>query len=529
MLQKDLLEKLSSYVMESIASQEDLMSQEFISFTRGCYEETKVVDKEASGLFTEWLVFDKKQKMFGNKSGLEYFLATCGNIEEKDMKKYKDLLLYEVGLFEVIGLTKGVSLLLKSLATSKEYEVFDKSASEGLKKGAIIWVRIAQVESVYYMVGSTIFSADVSLGRGLRNMLTQEKRNSFDAMSAFRMFLSKEDLSDDEDVYEETGIFPSYYQGVPSPYDELGVTQVQKSKEYQEKEYIRLKEDFGEVLKEANMDSIIPLSVFETWVTDKRRYKAGFAVRAVFFLAPNETEDNIDLRKNLLSKAGAFSNSITMLHLQNKKKLKNNKDTKNRFEMDTYSHEPYIVHIKKGLEYTKEKEFEKAYKEYEACIRLLLKDKILYFDCFRVFCNAGGVKTVSDEWSLFGEELMHASLRINDQYSFATQSLEKYGLNIERNFDDKKLSKKEKEGKEWYLALKKSGEQEYNHSVFKKYEDFLKSSGVSLSYKPYIKPMVFSTNKQDSHTSIGRKDPCPCGSGKKMKRCSCGEYKDMRS
>jgi len=27
----------------------------------------------------------------------------------------------------------------------------------------------------------------------------------------------------------------------------------------------------------------------------------------------------------------------------------------------------------------------------------------------------------------------------------------------------------------------------------------------------------------------GRNDPCPCGSGKKFKKCTCEQYKDLRS
>lgn len=528
MLQKGLLEKLSSYVMESIAAKEDIMHKEFIYFTDGCYEKTKVVDEEVSGLFTEWFVFDKKQKVFGNKSGLEYFLATCGNIEEKDRKIYEDILSYEVGLFEVISLTKGKSVCVESLATGKQYEVLDRSASEGLAQGSIIWTRIASATGVYYMIGSTIFSADVSLGSGLRHMITQEDKNSFDALSAFRMFIRKESLSTEE-MYEKTGVFQAFNQGIPSPYDELGITDIRNGKEYLEKEYIRTKESFGEVLKQAKMDTIIKLPVFETWVTDRRRYKAGFAVRAVFFLAPNELECDTKLREDLLSRATEFSNSIARLCLSNKKKIvKKDTHSRGRFEMDTYSHEPYLVHIEKGLRYTKEQEFDLAYKEHEACIRLLLKDKVLYFDCFRVFCNAGGVKIAVDGRSLFGEELMHASLRINDQYSFATESLEKYGLGIEGGFDGKKLSKKEKLAKDMYLVMKNSAERQYSRSVFKKYEDFLKSSGVSLSYKPYIKPTIFTTDKYGKGKIVGRKDPCQCGSGEKMKRCKCEEYKDIR-
>ncbi|MDI9355278.1 MAG: SEC-C metal-binding domain-containing protein [Cyanobium sp. MAG06] len=36
------------------------------------------------------------------------------------------------------------------------------------------------------------------------------------------------------------------------------------------------------------------------------------------------------------------------------------------------------------------------------------------------------------------------------------------------------------------------------------------------------------SNKKSEVGEVGRNDPCPCGSGKKLKKCDCKEYAFMR-
>ena len=43
--------------------------------------------------------------------------------------------------------------------------------------------------------------------------------------------------------------------------------------------------------------------------------------------------------------------------------------------------------------------------------------------------------------------------------------------------------------------------------------------GVALRPTAYRRP----------DPKVGRNDPCPCGSGKKYKKCTCEQYKDLRS
>ncbi len=38
-----------------------------------------------------------------------------------------------------------------------------------------------------------------------------------------------------------------------------------------------------------------------------------------------------------------------------------------------------------------------------------------------------------------------------------------------------------------------------------------------------------NTASSDGKVKAGRNDPCPCGSGKKVKKCDCEEYKYLRN
>lgn len=43
---------------------------------------------------------------------------------------------------------------------------------------------------------------------------------------------------------------------------------------------------------------------------------------------------------------------------------------------------------------------------------------------------------------------------------------------------------------------------------------------IEAEDKPYVRPMMYHpTPKQRATGRVGRNDPCPCGSGKKFKRC----------
>ena len=47
----------------------------------------------------------------------------------------------------------------------------------------------------------------------------------------------------------------------------------------------------------------------------------------------------------------------------------------------------------------------------------------------------------------------------------------------------------------------------------------------STNPKPVSKPKTYVKDKDDPYANVGRNDPCPCGSGKKFKKCH-GMYVD---
>ena len=53
-------------------------------------------------------------------------------------------------------------------------------------------------------------------------------------------------------------------------------------------------------------------------------------------------------------------------------------------------------------------------------------------------------------------------------------------------------------------------------------EEIKKDTKLAKALKPMVVP---PTGKQLKRNKIGRNDPCPCGSGKKFKKCCLGSIK----
>ena len=72
-------------------------------------------------------------------------------------------------------------------------------------------------------------------------------------------------------------------------------------------------------------------------------------------------------------------------------------------------------------------------------------------------------------------------------------------------------------------------------SFIENIEAFFASQQVAVSQQaPEFVPVIpevsanATTTKIHDSPKIGRNDPCPCGSGKKVKKCDCKEYAHLR-
>lgn len=493
MLRKNFLRKVSDYVSKTITEIDNgnFAREEFLYFLNDKEKNISPgTDLTILGLFSEWLVFDRKQKAFGGLTGLQYFLQK-EKLSEIDSKEYDELSSFDVGLFEVEDVKLGVGMVLHSLQTDSTVFVNDINSSLTLMKGETLWARISKISSLYYIVSSMVFVVPIKALPSFKDKMLEEKKNSFDA-KIIASLSSAGDISESE----------------------------MKNK-FSAFSYEKAKTDFFKVLKDVSMDTIFSAEIFESWVVNEKKYGKGFATKAIVGLVPsNISENNFE---KLSNSAMIFSNAIPRKSLKGKspndvffdKDKNKEKNEQKIFDIDYVSKEKYLKMLESAHESMSKADFKGSYKIFTDTVRALLKDKMPLFDCFRIYCNAGIVCFHSGKPAL-GEELILAAIRINPKYKFAHSIKDEFTIS---DFDISKVPKKNRSiVKDMKDLIKCEGERAYKRTLFFKYETFLKKMDISLEYDAISKSTVYSDSGL-GEVKIGRNEPCYCGSGKKYKKC----------
>lgn len=452
------------------------------------------------GLFSEWLVFDHKQKIFDGSTGLEYFVKHNPlGVSAEDLRAYTGMLDFEVGLFEVKSVEQGRGVTLESIASGSSYFVHDINASLSLKPSETIWTRIAPVLGTYYMVGSVFFSVPIKIMGGLRGVMSEWSKNSFDAREVASWRSSDQDSSRHlsgamRDIVHST----------------QGLT------------YEQVEKKFIEALEKCGMEKFFSVDIYKKWVTNEKKYPRGFTMRAITALLPPDAS-NKDTDA-LIDASMHFENNIPRKFLKgntpNEAIFDTKDDNERMVEMDMFSKEKYAKGLGRAGILMGDGKFKESYKAFGELAKDLLLDKVPWFDSFRIYANAAVCCFHQGDIGL-GEELLNASLRINPLYDFAVRSRERYVVPCDEDIIaiSKKSEKKLAVGLRG--VVKEDGVRRYRMSAFRRYEDFLKNIGVSLEYKTTTIPNAFMVGK-DGAKKIGRNDVCYCGSGKKFKKC-CGK------
>lgn len=504
MLRQGFLGHLSNWVATQTDKNETAFKK--ASDTFGLYKFLKnTADQERIiGLFSEWLVFDHRQSIFGNMTGLEYFTANNPlNLPGAEISAYQDLLKFEVGLFEVHEIETGRGVTLLSVANGNEYFVHDVNASLSLKPDDTVWGRIAPVGGLYHAVGSNFFSMSIKIMAGMQGVISEWKKNSFDAREVTSWLDKSGSESQKADVY------------------------VKKAADGIRQGYADSERVFVDALKRCRMENFFTLETYKEWLINEKYYKMNFAARALVCLIPDDVNENDAL--DLIQAGYLFANNVPRKALKGKTPneafLEKAGSNQQKWEIDIWSKEKYIKDLELASEYLGKGDFKQSYKCFEQVIRSLLKDRVPLVHAFRIYANAAVCCFHRGEgYEMLGEELLNAALRINPLYDFALSCQEKY-VNPYCDFSDMTVRDRKKMEK-----LRKDmvffGKQEYCRKVFFKYEKFLADLGVSLKYEVKSKPAIYSYDKDGKVSGkiikIGRNDLCYCGSGKKYKKC-CGK------
>lgn len=499
MLKTGFLGLLSDWVSEQTARDEAAMEKATQKFGLEKLLAQTDEPEKIIGLFSEWMVFDCKQELFNGHTGLEAFVAhNPYNAPEQELSAYKDLLFFEVGLFEVKSIERGKGVLLVSIISGAERFIHDVNASLSLRVAETVWGRVAPVGGLYHGVGCIFFVLPMRVKEGMREAMRTWKRNSFDAK-------------------EVAG----------------WVVAPGKDKPFAPPLYDESMWRFEQALKKCGMNGFFSIETFAEWASDEKKYDMDFASRALDCLIPDDVE--FKDTAELIQSSGEFSNNIPRMALGGKtpnevSRERQNKGETGDWEMNMLSKESYIKKLEQASEYMARGEFEKSYKAFDQVVKDLLKDKLPFFHAFRVYANAAVCCFHKGDIQL-GEALLDAALRINPMYEFAERQKERYLADYDPTRTEKfaTFSKKgQKMLKGMRDDMRATGKRMYQHRVFSKYEKLLKELGVSLAYRAKVKPMVYSFDKDGKPkkmSKVGRNEPCPCGKIKadgspvKYKRC----------
>src|SRR3989344_4656596 len=116
MLRPGFLGVLSDWVSEYYAMHRKEMKKAAEEFgLMGLSERAPEPDKVAA-VFSEWLVFDRKSRIFDGMTGLGDFVEDNPlSVSTEDMAAYKDLLQFKVGMFSIQTVEGGRNVTLTDM------------------------------------------------------------------------------------------------------------------------------------------------------------------------------------------------------------------------------------------------------------------------------------------------------------------------------------------------------------------------------------------------------------------------------
>src|SRR3989344_8887293 len=280
MLKTGFLGLLSNWVSEQTAKDEAVMNKATQRFGLEKHLAHADEPEKILGLFSEWLVFDYQQDIFGGRTGLEFFTKRNPlNLPKEEIDAYTDIHSFEVGLFLVKAVELGKGVTLVSLASGTECFVHDVNASLSLRGNETAWTRIAPVQGLYHGVGSIFFVLPMRVKAGMREVIAGWKKNSYDAKVAASFSTSPRE--------RERSSPPSYEESL---------------------------QHFKSALAKCGMASFFSIETYTQWVSDEKKYDIDFAARALDGLTPDTAE--FKDTAELIRVAGEFANNIPRKRLK---------------------------------------------------------------------------------------------------------------------------------------------------------------------------------------------------------------------
>lgn len=146
-MMNEFLAKLAKFVSEDPRLMEKLMEvdREFPLLD--------VNDEERKLAILDWFIFDYELKPF-KKTLLEHFININKDMPSEEKVIYEGFKNNIYSLFEIKALKIGKEMIVKDLATEKEYWVREKTATQSLEKGQCVFTRLLPYNDHYIFCGS---------------------------------------------------------------------------------------------------------------------------------------------------------------------------------------------------------------------------------------------------------------------------------------------------------------------------------------------------------------------------------------
>jgi hypothetical protein len=105
------------------------------------------------GLFNEWLAYDFTLKN-GSSLIMDYYRNNPGKKKQSEMEIYRSLADSVYSLFKVLNVSRGTGMDVMDIIGKKQYSVKENMGSYQLKKGDVIFARVASLNGQYEFVGA---------------------------------------------------------------------------------------------------------------------------------------------------------------------------------------------------------------------------------------------------------------------------------------------------------------------------------------------------------------------------------------
>lgn len=527
--------------------------EEFFADVLALPEGERHIDEDDEKRCNEWFLYDFRLK--NSLSPLQYFYEKNKSaISLEDSAVYEDLIKWNLyGFFKILSVKVGEEMEVRPLGEQKTYVVKESLGTFGAEEGRWLIARIAKVAGHYEFVSGVLsapsFSFDAPSEKHFKKIfrdLNPKKVRELFLKNENGEF-TREESAGNENVSED---------------DLLSFKEVEKK--------------LGALLKKHGISAYVSLDRVKQWADelnpDDPYYLAP--VGLIIGLAEDSPDDGDEALSEIFPVLQTFLNKLPRKDFEGKSPEQMNilrgalgEDEERDYRLSMTQFGAWRDEYHKGIELFKRNEAEKSLTAYRKTIAALLNERTTFREVFRLFANTG-VTFLMNGYEYAGKRMLEISLELNPHYDFAQKQLERYeageyealiceGLSERaKKISERESKVKRKRGQRRppdadlsiiavarmleLMAEKESGEKspfrkirekpDRRFAPFEKFE--IKNFEDWPEYEYYLFLKKFSINFNHLLTAptpvtivprdgekIGRNASCPCGSGKKFKKC----------